>query len=446
MNSFLDRPDIVALAVFVVSAAPVWGADFFWDGTTGNWNDPLNWSTDIAPGSSDAGRINNGGTALIDETGGAVTTGFVILADAPSTSGNLRMTGATSRLTTAFDIRIGGNAATTGGTGVFDQLAGEIVMNGGNVNVGFGTNTDGTTGIGTYNISSGSLQLSGSNIFAVGNRGVGTVNQSGGTIYVRGAGTTTGPATAILQLGRNVATVGASGTFTLSGGTAAATRVLFGNAVQTSGTASTNTFNLQGTGTLLTNEITIVNTAATNSFNFAGGTLRARAINIPLTNNGGTLSPAGFDLTISSADIAQIPINPVGTTTFSATNGYTQGASSNLAIDIAAPGSNDFVDIGSGASIASASISGRITVNLLNGFNPGLGSFFDVLSADTITNNASVIGTTPGGNFFAPSTVVGGDGREVLRLVVVPEPCAAALMAAATLTLAVRRGRRDAAI
>lgn len=177
MNSLLNRPGIVALAVFALSASQVPGADFFWDGITGNWNDPVNWSTDIAPGSNDAGRINNGGTALIDETGGPVTTGFVILADAPGTSGNLRMSGATTRLTTGFDIRIGGNAAASGGTGVFDQLAGEIVMNGGNVNVGFGTNTNGTTGIGTYNISSGSLQLSGSNIFAVGNRGVGTVNQ-----------------------------------------------------------------------------------------------------------------------------------------------------------------------------------------------------------------------------------------------------------------------------
>jgi len=440
LSRFRHAALLALLVTFYTATSTVPAADFFWDGAMGNWNDPLNWQTDIPPGASDAGRINNGGTAVIDDAGGAVFTGFVILADAAATSGNLRMTGAS--LTTGFDIRIGGNSFTTGGTGIFDQTAGTIVMNGGNVNVGFGTNADNTRGTGTYNMSGGSLQLSGSNIFAVGNRGVGTVNQSGGTIYVRGAGTT-GPSAAILQLGRNVAAAGGSGTFTLSGGLTASTRVLFGNAVQTSGLASANTFNLQGSGTLLTNEITIINTAATNAFNFTGGTLAARAINIPITNNGGSLSPAGFDLTVSAADIASIPIDPIGTTTFSATNGYTQTLTGNLAIDIAGAGSNDFVDIGSGASIGNATLAGRITVNLLNNFNPPLGSFFDILAADSVINTDAVIGGTSDDRVFASSTVIGGDGREILRLTVIPEPGCATLLGAAIVTLATaRRGRK----
>jgi hypothetical protein len=440
MNTRFSRKSsaLAAFALIQVMASLVNAADFFWDGTTGNWNDSINWQTDVLPGASDAGRINNGGTALIDDSGGAVFTGFVILADSAGTSGNLRMTGAS--LTTGFDIRIGGNSFTSGGVGVFEQTSGSIIMNGGNVNVGFGTNADTTRGTGTYTMSGGSLQLSGSNIFAVGNRGVGTVSQSGGTIYVRGGGTT-GPAGAILQLGRNTATVGASGTFTLSGGATASTRVLFGQAVQTSGVASVNTFNLEGTGTLLTNEITVNNTAATNTFNFTGGTLTARAINIPLTNNGGALAPAGFDLTLGASDFASIPIDPIGTTTFSGANGYTQSATGNLAIDIAALGTNDFVDIGAGG-IGAASLAGRITVNMLNNFNPPAGSFFDILAADTILNSAVVIGGTPGGGVFAPSTVIGGDGREVLRLTVVPEPATAALLAGAFLALSSLRRRR----
>src|SRR5688572_21767193 len=165
MIASLRHTALLSVAWMQLAAAGGSAADFFWDGTVGNWNDPVNWLTDVLPGPADAGRINNGGTALIDDIGGAVASGFVILADAPGTSGNLRMTGGS--LTTAFDIRIGGNAAASGGTGVFDHTAGPIVMNGGNVNVGFGTNTNGTTGIGTYNMSGGSLQLSGSNIFAV---------------------------------------------------------------------------------------------------------------------------------------------------------------------------------------------------------------------------------------------------------------------------------------
>jgi hypothetical protein len=161
-----------------------------------------------------------------------------------------------------------------------------------------------------------------------------------------------------------------------------------------------------------------------------------------LSNNGGTLRPAGFDLTIGAPDIASIPIDPIGTTTFGAANGYTQTAAGNLAIDIAGPGTNDFVDIGAGASIATTNLAGRITVNLLNNFNPALGSSFDILAADTVLNTAAVFGTTPSGNFFAPSTVIAGDGREVLRLTVIPEPGSIGLLASAFVTFSIGRRRK----
>src|SRR3954463_1518944 len=174
------------------AAATVWG-----NPGTGIWNEPTNWVGNAIPVANADARINNGGTALIDDSQPAVNTGFAVMADSTGTSGRIQMTG--GRLNTGFDIRIGGNAATGGGTGVFDQSGGVIFMTGGNVNVGFGS-----TAIGTYNLSSGSIHVNSGNIFAVGNRGRGTVNQSGGTVFVRGFST---PGTNVMQLGRNTATV-----------------------------------------------------------------------------------------------------------------------------------------------------------------------------------------------------------------------------------------------
>jgi len=122
----------------------------YWvNSATGNWNEPTNWLSGAIPGASDDARINNGGTALIDDAQ-TVNTGFAVMADTNGTSGRLQMTG--GRLVSNFDIRIGGNAATGGGNGVFDQSGGVVFMNGGNLNVGFGT-----TAIGTYNLSGGTL-------------------------------------------------------------------------------------------------------------------------------------------------------------------------------------------------------------------------------------------------------------------------------------------------
>src|SRR4030095_9902352 len=128
-----------------------------------------------------------------------------------SGSGTILMSGGSLR--TNFDIRVGGNASATGGTGLFEQSGGDIFMNGGNFNVGFGL-----TAVGVYTMSGGTLIENSGAIFAVGNRGIGTVNQSGGSIYVRGASAV---GTSVVQLGRNAAANGngfGSGRYDLSGG------------------------------------------------------------------------------------------------------------------------------------------------------------------------------------------------------------------------------------
>jgi len=76
------------------------------------------------------------------------------------------------------------------------------------------------------------------------------------------------------------------------------------------------------------------------------------------------------------------------------------------------------------------------------GFDPALGSTFDIVTADAITNSASIIGTTPSGRFFSSSIVNGGDGREILRLVVVPEPGLFSMASVAGVALMSSRRRR----
>jgi hypothetical protein len=417
------------LALFCLAGASTASAAIVrWDNpSTGLWNDAVNWESDILPGNDEA-QINNGGTALIDATQN-VATGFAVMGATAGTTGTLTMTGGS--LTTNFDIRVGGTSLTVaGGTGTFNLSGGSVFMNGGNVNVGIGPSS-----VGIFNMSGGTFVENSAAIFAVANRGTGSVSQTGGTVYVRGAST---PATAVIQLGRNTATIGASGSFDLSGGTAAANLLQFGNAVQTGGTPGTNIFTLSGTGTLLTSTISIINTAATNTFSFLGGSLSATTVNIPLSNKGGVLNPA--TMVFGGVDISTIVTNPIGTTTFSGANSYTQDASGRLAIDLGFSG-NDFVSIGSGLPLGTASLAGTIAVNLELGFDPAVGSRFGILAADTITNTTTITGITPSGNFFGSEITFLPDGRELLELVVVPEPAAWSLLIGVVSGFALRRRR-----
>jgi hypothetical protein len=403
---------------------------------TGNWIDGPNWDAGSPPNSAtgDVALINNGGTATINPAD-FISTGSLTLGSVAATSGTVVMNGG-SLTTTTTDIRIGGNSLTVaGGTGRLDQFGGDIILNAGNVNVGIGPSS-----VGTYNLNGGSLTVNSAAIMAIGNRGTGTVNQSGGILFVRSQAN---PLNGLLELGRNTASIPGFGTFTLSGGTAAANLFRFGEAAQTSGAQSVNTLNLQGTGTLLTGTMSINNPAANNTFNFIGGSLTGRTISLSITNNGGTLRPAslffGDALTPPPLTIDGVITDPIGMTTFTGNSSYTQTLLGTLAIEIGALG-NDFVDIGQTGS-GGASLGGTIALSLLNGFDPGLGATFNILTADTITSNAILTGSTPSGRTFAPMIVTGGDGRQVLQAVVVPEPASLVFAAAASLWIMVRRRR-----
>lgn len=431
-------------ALLLCGAPDAQAVDRFWTNSgTGNWNVTANW--DVFPTAADAGRINNGGTALIDASQ-AVTAQFVILGDTNGANGTLNMTGGS--LTTSSDIRVGNNitvtgVGTSGGTGLISQSGGDILLNGGNVNIGFGD-----TAVGTYNISGGSLLINVGGIFAVGNRGVGIINQSGGSIYAR---TPAGAAISQVNLGRNGAVAAtnpgrSSGSYTLSAGSLTAGSLRYGNNALGAATGSTNVFNLQG-GSLTVSNIAIINTAAANSFNFTGGTLTTASVGLSLTNNGGTLNPAslffGNSTTASPLTAAQVVTAQIGTITFTGTVGYNQSASGTLAIDLldgTATG-KDFIDIGAGVPVTDAIIAGTISVTLLGGFNPALGSTFDILTADSVTYSGTVNGLTPSGFGFEGSALAdaGGDGRDLLRLTVVPEPSVMALVAISAVVFFLRR-------
>jgi hypothetical protein len=413
---------------------------------TGLWTDGLNWSNGLppngtaTPGGNEEGRIDNNGIALVDDSQidpfsgimGDIVTGSLTLGSQPGASGNFLMTSGKFTLRNT-DLRIGGNPVTAigggvptiGGVGMFTLTGGTYIQQGGNVNVGIRGDNTATEGvaIGMFNMSGdSSLTVMFGFIFVIGNRANGTVNQTGGTIEIKNlAASNGGTLGSIIQLGRNALnnTSYTSGTYNLSGGSATAALFRFGHAAQTSG-SSLNTFNLSGTGALRTGTIEFLNTTtATNIFNFTGGTLSANTVSIPVTNDGGTLRPYFADFA-TVTQFNSVSIIPVGTMLFSGSNSYTQTSKGNLAIDLDFF-SNDLVDIGS-AGDGTANIAGKISVNFLNGFDPTLGSIFDIVIADTITNTAAVIGRTPSGNYFQPSIVAAGDGRQILRLTVIPPP------------------------
>jgi hypothetical protein len=104
-----------------------------------------------------------------------------------------------------------------------------------------------------------------------------------------------------------------------------------------------------------------------------------------------------------------------------------------------APGMYDTL-ITSG-SLGTANGQTLINISLVNGYNPMVGDYFDLLQSSSISGtDAIVLGNMPAGVTFGES-VVGGDLR--LTVTTVPEPSSAALLVFALVPLLAGRVRRQ---
>ncbi len=235
--------------------------------------------------------------------GGASGATLIVAGGATTLNGNL-VVGATSADTNAAAIFSGGNLSAqkiyvgnaSGAVGAITQSAGAVTTTVGDPGFLLGAAAGGT---GTYNMSGGSLSVSGGNL-AVGVSGTGTFTQTGGSVSA---------ATAWGIIGRFA---GSSGTYNLSGGqftTASKLQVgQFGTGVfnisgsgiatSTGGLAigdagGVGTVNLNG-GTLQTGSVAKSAAGGAATFNFNGGTLQA------ISNN---LSASSFFTGLTSANI-----------------------------------------------------------------------------------------------------------------------------------------------
>jgi autotransporter-associated beta strand protein len=200
-------------------------------------------------------------------------------------------------------------------------------------------------------------------------------------------------------------------TLTLTGSNAGANRI--DSQISNSAKGGTVGITKMGAGTWV---LTGSNTY-TGATTVQQGTLNAVAMGGNLVETGGTVAPAVG----------------VGTLTIGGT--FTQGTGSALAIELASGASFDHVTV-----TGAATLSGSIQVSLLSGFNPGVGSTFDILTASSL----SLSGLTVSGPGGWSATAVGNTlrlTRTALAAVatsVVPEPAAASL---AVLALAALTGR-----
>jgi hypothetical protein len=290
-----------------------------------------------------------------------------------------------------------GNNFTVRGTGLFDAQTGEVWVSNGNTVTNMTVKETGALNVNNYFVvgrfgnSKGTLNLqdsgvvnkAGSNytIVAAGGGSTGTVNQTGGTyndstetwisdggvgVWNFSAGTIN--QTNLFDVGHNG---GGSGTFNVSGTAVANLKtVRMGEA----GTVS-STFNLDG-GTVKAESIIARNSTGTKTFNFNGGTLSVGTYTMPtaLVNTGtGKLAPGG--------------VGTAAATTI--TNGYTQGATASMAIDLGGSAAGAFDSIASTGAVA---LDGTLNLALIGGYNPTLLQTHSIITGSAVTGKFTTVG------------------------------------------------------
>ena len=378
---------------------------------------------------------HNNGVGVVTQSGGTISVNneLYIGNENAGASGTYTLSG-TGALSVANEVVVGresgtgvlnvdgGTITTTGngnmyigrrnGTGTLNQTAGVISVI---KEFGVGTRDDNKIGIGTYNLSGGSLAAT-NNIFIGKELGAsGTMTMTGGTMSTSDK----------LQIGHNQATgvltqsggivnvqnevsignenSGSSvGTYTLSG----SAELNVGNEVLVGRDNATGTFNLDG-GTVTTKKIEGGTGNATVNFN--GGILKAREsqaafiTNLDVANvqaGGITIDSNGFDLGISQtlSGTGGLTKAGAGRLTLSASNAYagtTTVTAGSLFID--GTQASGAVQVDAGATLGgSGAIGGAVTMFgvLSPGNSPGVLSVAALVLGGSSTSIFEIDGTT----------------------------------------------------
>jgi hypothetical protein len=208
----------------------------------------------IIPGSSE--MIDNGSFGL---TAGLnlINTGDLIVGSNAFTGanavGNYALRGGTLFLSTGTEY------IADGANGNFSQSGGLNSINGSGESLYVGYNP-GTTG--TYALSATGSLFVAAGLESVGYNGVGTFTQSGGNNFV---------AANDLEIG---VFAGATGTYSISGGTLSAQAIRVGGSAanSTPGTGGTGFFNISGTGLILSSHSEFIGEGGPGQVNQSGGT------------------------------------------------------------------------------------------------------------------------------------------------------------------------------
>ncbi len=193
--------------------------------------------------------------------------------------------------------------------------------------------------------------------------------------------------------------------------------------------------------------VTVNNSASGSSAFNSYIQFNASTHQLPITLAGnGYVGSGGADLIANVG--ANMVINPglaagqIGSLKFDGTltlNANGGNVIFNADIGGTAPGAYDTL-ITSG-SLGTANGQTLINISLVNGYNPTVGDYFDLLQSSSISGtDAIVLGNTPAGVTFGES-VVGGDLR--LTVTAVPEPSSVALLSLALVSLLAGRVRRQ---
>ena len=257
----------------------------------GDWFEPSNWSAGL-PGDLTAGRIDNGGTAVIGQSGAVAAQ--LRLASEDGTSGNVLMTGGDLTLPDkglGFTIAGEDDGEEIGQFTIDELVVGQLgtaswTQSGGTVNANVLHVGRDVTGVGTMSLSAGTVNVRDFMFLGDLAGGNGTLAQTGGTLNFNGEGESSS--------GDFIVGGGGTGTYTKNAGSLAADNVEVGRLAGGSGTF------VHSGGTTLVNGQTIVARDGEGSFTLEGGSYTTQRYVIG-RNPGAlaTVSHAGGTMTVS---------------------------------------------------------------------------------------------------------------------------------------------------